>query len=352
MVITCPHALGLAIPLVVAVSTTLSAKNGLLIRNRTSFENSRKIDTVLFDKTGTLTEGEFGVEAVESFSDDYNNEEILQKAASLERESEHPIANGIVKRAEEDEIELLKVDDFEIIKGKGVVGEIDGRNLKAVSPGFLEENEIEVPQSALKEGPFTEVFILEAGNLIGMIRLADQIRESSYQAVQKLKDRGIKVKMLTGDNQKTAEYVSNELGLTDYFAEILPDEKQKKVEELQAQGAFVAMTGDGVNDAPALAKADIGIAIGSGTDVAAETADIILVESDPLDVLKLIEFGSLTFKKMLQNLFWATGYNAFAIPLAAGVLAGFEIMISPAVGAVLMSMSTVIVAINAKMLKF
>ncbi|MFW5979369.1 MAG: copper-translocating P-type ATPase [Halanaerobium sp.] len=352
MVITCPHALGLAIPLVVAVSTTLSAKNGLLIRNRTAFENSRKIDTVLFDKTGTLTEGEFGVEAVESFSDDYNKEDILQKAASLERESEHPIANGIVKRAESDQIELLKVDDFEIIKGKGVSGEIDCRDLKAVSPGYLEENDVEVPQSALKEGPFTEVFVLEAEKLIGMIRLADQIRESSYQAVQKLKDRGIKVKMLTGDNQKTAEYVSNELGLTDFFAEVLPDQKQEKVAELQAEGAFVAMTGDGVNDAPALAKADIGIAIGSGTDVAAETADIILVESDPLDVLKLIEFGSLTFKKMLQNLFWATGYNAFAIPLAAGVLAGIGIMISPAVGAVLMSMSTVIVAINAKMLKF
>ncbi len=352
MVITCPHALGLAIPLVVAVSTTLSAKNGLLIRNRTAFENARKIDTVLFDKTGTLTEGEFGVEAVESFADNYNEQDILQKAASLEQESEHPIANGIVKKAETDELELLKVDDFEIIKGKGVIGKIDGTDMKAVSPGYLEENEIGVPENALKEGPFTEVFILEAGSLIGMIRLADQIRASSYQAVQKLKDRGIKVKMLTGDNQKTAEYVSNELGLTDYFAEVLPDEKQKKVEELQAEGDFVAMTGDGVNDAPALAKADIGIAIGSGTDVAAETADIILVESDPLDVLKLIEFGSLTFKKMIQNLFWATGYNAFAIPLAAGVLAGFGIMISPAVGAVLMSMSTVIVAINAKMLKF
>lgn len=352
MVITCPHALGLAIPLVVAVSTTLSAKNGLLIRNRTAFENARKIDTVLFDKTGTLTKGEFGVEAVESFVEEYNNEDILQKAASLEQESEHPIAAGIVKKAETDKIKLLKVEDFEIIKGKGVIGQIDGIDFKAVSPGYLEEKSIEIPQDSLKEGPFTEIFILESGNLIGMIRLADQIRESSYQAVKKLKDKGIKVKMLTGDNQKTAEYVSNELGLTDFFAEILPDQKQKKVEELQSEGAFVAMTGDGVNDAPALAKADIGIAIGSGTDVAAETADIILVESDPLDVLKLIEFGSLTFKKMLQNLFWATGYNAFAIPLAAGVLAGVGIMISPAVGAVLMSMSTVIVAVNAKMLKF
>ena len=352
MVITCPHALGLAIPLVVAVSTTLSAKNGLLIRNRTAFENARKIDTVLFDKTGTLTKGEFGVEAIESFGDQYNQKEILQKAASLEQESEHPIAQGIVKQAEEDEVELLKVEDFEIMKGKGVVGKIAGTDLKAVSPGYLEENEIEVPQEALKAGPFTEVFILESGQLIGMVRLADQIRESSYQAVQKLKDKGIKVKMLTGDNQKTAEYVSNELGLTDYFAEVLPDQKQQRVKELQAEGDFVAMTGDGVNDAPALAQADIGIAIGSGTDVAAETADIILVESDPIDVLKLIEFGSLTFKKMLQNLFWATGYNAIAIPLAAGVLSGFGIMISPAVGAVLMSMSTVIVAINAKLLKF
>ena len=352
MVITCPHALGLAIPLVVAVSTTLSAKNGLLIRNRTAFENARKIDTVLFDKTGTLTKGEFGVETVESFVDNYNKEDIIQKSASLEQESEHPIAKGIVKKAEEDEVELLKIDDFQIIKGKGVIGEIDGRDLKAVSPGYLKENEIETPQDALKEGPFTEVFIIEDGNLIGMIRLADQIRESSYETVQKLKDKEIKVKMLTGDNQKTAQYVSDELGLTDFFSEVLPDQKQKKVEELQAEGDFVAMTGDGVNDAPALAKADIGIAIGSGTDVAAETADIILVESDPMDVLKLIEFGSLTYRKMLQNLFWATGYNAFAIPLAAGVLAGVGIMISPAIGAVLMSMSTVIVAINAKLLKF
>jgi len=352
MVITCPHALGLAIPLVVAVSTTLSAKNGLLIRNRTAFENSRKIDTVLFDKTGTLTEGEFGVETVKSFKEEYNEEEIIKKAASLEKESEHPIANGIVKKAESDKIELLKVDDFEIIKGKGVIGKINGRDLKAVSKAFLEENKIKIPDNTLKEGPFTEVFILENGNLIGMIRLADQIRESSYKTVQKLKNKGIKVKMLTGDNHKTAQYVSNELGLNDFFAEVLPDQKQKKVKELQAQGDFVAMTGDGVNDAPALAKADIGIAIGSGTDVAAETADIILVESDPFDVLKLIEFGSLTFKKMMQNLFWATGYNAFAIPLAAGVLSSYGIMISPAMGAILMSLSTVIVAFNAKLLKF
>ena len=352
MVITCPHALGLAIPLVVAVSTTLSAKNGLLIRNRTAFENSRKIDTVLFDKTGTLTEGEFGVETIKSFKEEYSQKEIIKKAASLEKESEHPIANGIVKRAEADEIELFKVDDFEIIKGKGVIGKINGRDLKAVSRAFLEENQIEIPDNTLKEGPFTEVFILEEGSLIGMIRLADQIRESSYRTVQKLKNKGIKVKMLTGDNYKTAQYVSNELGLNDFFAEVLPDQKQKKVEELQEQGDFVAMTGDGVNDAPALAKADIGIAIGSGTDVAAETADIILVESDPYDVLKLIEFGSLTFKKMMQNLFWATGYNAFAIPLAAGVLSSYGIMISPAMGAILMSLSTVIVAFNAKLLKF
>ena len=352
MVITCPHALGLAIPLVVAVSTTLSAKNGLLIRNRTAFENSRKIDTVLFDKTGTLTEGEFGVETIKSFKEEYSQKEIIKKAASLEKESEHPIANGIVKRAEADEIELFKVDDFEIIKGKGVIGKINGRDLKAVSRAFLEENQIEIPDNTLKEGPFTEVFILEEGSLIGMIRLADQIRESSYRTVQKLKNKGIKVKMLTGDNYKTAQYVSNELGLNDFFAEVKKKKKQKKVEELQAQGDFVAMTGDGVNDAPALAKADIGIAIGSGTDVAAETADIILVESDPYDVLKLIEFGSLTFKKMMQNLFWATGYNAFAIPLAAGVLSSYGIMISPAMGAILMSLSTVIVAFNAKLLKF
>ncbi|SFL77303.1 copper-translocating P-type ATPase [Halanaerobium salsuginis] len=352
MVITCPHALGLAIPLVVAVSTTMAAKNGLLIRNRTAFENARKIDTILFDKTGTLTEGEFGVEAVVSFGEDYSKEDILRHAASLEQESEHPIARGIIKKAKSDELDLLKVKDFAIMKGKGVKAKISDTEFKAVSPGYLTENEIEVPADALKEGPFTEVFILKSGQLIGLVRLADQIRESSYQVVKKLKDKGIKVKMLTGDNQKTAQYVSNELGLNDFFAEVLPDQKQKKVAELQENGAFVAMTGDGVNDAPALAKADIGIAIGSGTDVAAETADIILVESDPLDVLKLIEFGGLTFKKMVQNLFWATGYNAFAIPLAAGVLAGFGIMISPAIGAVLMSLSTVIVAVNAKLLKF
>ncbi|TDW00929.1 Cu2+-exporting ATPase [Halanaerobium saccharolyticum] len=352
MVITCPHALGLAIPLVVAVSTTLSAKNGLLIRNRTAFENARKIDTVLFDKTGTLTKGEFGVQDIEIFAADYDREKVLKIASALEQESEHPIAAGIVAKAEEENLKIDSVQDFEIMKGKGVKARLDGQEMFVVSPGYLEENNLEIPDSALKEGPFTEVFLVIKDQVIGMLRLADKIRESSYEAVQELKDKGIKVKMLTGDNQKTAAYVSKELGLTDYFAEILPDEKEKKVRELQNEGAFVAMTGDGVNDAPALARADIGIAIGSGTDVAAETADIILVESDPKDVVQLVNFGSLTFKKMIQNLFWATGYNAFAIPLAAGVLAGFGIMISPAVGAVLMSMSTVIVAINAKMLKF
>ena len=352
MVITCPHALGLAIPLVVAVSTTLSAKNGLLIRNRTAFENARKIDTVLFDKTGTLTEGEFGVQDIEAFSNDYNREKVLKIAAALEQESEHPIATGIMAKAEKENLKLDSVQNFEIMKGKGVKAELNGQEMFVVSPGYLEENDLKIPDSALKEGPFTEVFLVINDQVIGMLRLADQIRESSYEAVKELKDKGIKVKMLTGDNEKTAAYVSKELGLTDYFAEILPDEKEKKVRELQNEGAFVAMTGDGVNDAPALARADIGIAIGSGTDVAAETADIILVESDPKDVVQLVNFGSLTFKKMIQNLFWATGYNAVAIPLAAGVLAGYGIIISPAVGAVLMSMSTVIVAINAKLLKF
>ncbi|MFW6309427.1 MAG: heavy metal translocating P-type ATPase, partial [bacterium] len=352
MVITCPHALGLAIPLVVAVSTTLSAKNGLLIRNRTAFENSRKIDTVIFDKTGTLTEGEFGVQAVKSFVDDNNENDILRKAAALEQESEHPIATGIVKEAKKRELVIEKVTDFEIIKGKGVKAKLEGENLFAGSPGYLNEKEIEIPESARKEGAFTEVFLVEEGRLIGMLRLADKIRKSSYEAVENLKAQGIKVKMLTGDNQKTARYVSEELGLTDYFAEVLPDEKQDYIEKFQKENAFVAMTGDGVNDAPALARADIGIAIGSGTDVAAETADIILVESDPQDVVQLIKFGRLTFKKMMQNLFWATGYNAFAIPLAAGVLAGYGIMISPALGAVFMSLSTVIVAINARLLKF
>ena len=351
MVITCPHALGLAMPLVVATSTAQSAKNGLLIRNRTQFENSRKIDTVVFDKTGTLTQGNFGVNFVEIFDEKYNEEKVIEIAATLEGNSEHPIATGIMKKQEEMGLSPLEMNDFQAIKGKGVEGKIDGKHILVVSPGYLKENNFKVPRDLPEHGLSTDVFLIIDDKLIAAIGLSDKIREESYNAIKRLREEGIKTWMLTGDNENTAKQVSEELGMDGYFAEVLPDQKQEKIKELQAEGGFVAMTGDGVNDAPALAQADVGIAIGSGTDVAAETADIILVNSNPEDVVSLIDFGKATYKKMIQNLAWATGYNVFAIPLAAGVLSGIGIVISPAVGAVLMSLSTVIVAINAKLLK-
>lgn len=351
MVITCPHALGLAAPLVVAYSTTLSAQNGLLIRNRTAFENSRKIDTIVFDKTGTLTLGEFGVDFIKNIDSNYSEDEVLKYAASLEKGSEHLIAKGIINKAEEKELNLFEVNDFQAIKGKGIKGKINDKEALVVSPGYLKENNIEKPEDIPENSISTDVFLIIEGEVIGVIGLSDQIREESYDAVKKLKEDGIKCWMLTGDNEKTAKEVSEKLGLDGYFAEVLPDEKQDKIKELQKDSKFVAMTGDGVNDAPALAQADVGIAIGSGTDVAAETADIILVNSNPEDVVSLIKFGEATYKKMVQNLIWASGYNIVAIPLAAGVLYSFGILISPAVGALLMSLSTVIVAVNAKLLK-
>ncbi|MBC8231606.1 cadmium-translocating P-type ATPase [bacterium] len=351
MVIACPHALGLAIPLVVAVSTALSAKNGLLIRNRTAFENARKISTIVFDKTGTLTEGKFGVSSIQTLNEQFDEKRIIQLAASLEKNSEHPIATGILDKAEEFEVESLEVLDFQAIKGKGVQGIIEGKSIKVVSPGYLRENEIKTTETLDIDEVATVVFLLVEEELAGAISLADKIREESYDAIERLKRADIKCWMLTGDNEKIAAKVSGELKLDGYFAEVLPHEKQENIKDLQSKGEFVAMTGDGVNDAPALAQADVGIAIGSGTDVAAETADIILVNSNPADVTSLILFGKATYKKMIQNLLWATGYNFFAIPLAAGVLYGAGIIISPAIGAILMSLSTVIVAINAKMLR-
>lgn len=351
MVITCPHALGLAAPLVVASSTAQSAKNGLLIRNRTQFENSRKIDTVVFDKTGTLTHGEFAVNFIEVFDDNYNENQVLEIAASLEQNSEHPIATGIMKKQKDLDLTLRKISEFQAIQGKGVEAKVDGKHVVVVSPGYLKENNIKVPKNLPEHGVSTDVFLLIDQQLIAAIGLSDKIRPESYEAIKRLKEEGIKTWMLTGDNETTAKLVSEELGLDGYFAEVLPEEKQAKIKELQAEGRFVAMTGDGVNDAPALAQADVGIAIGSGTDVAAETADIILVNSNPQDVVSLIDFGRATYRKMVQNLVWATGYNVIAIPLAAGVLSGVGIIISPAVGAILMSLSTVIVAINAKLLK-
>ncbi len=351
MVITCPHALGLAIPLVVAVSTALSARNGLLIRDRTAFENSRKITTIVFDKTGTLTEGNFGVSSVQTVDNTYDEKKIIQLAAALEKNSEHPIATGILEKAKNLDVKTPEVSDFKAIKGKGVEGIIEGKSVKVVSPGYLKEKNIQIPNNQKLSSSDTVVFLLVNNRLVGIISLSDKIREESFSAIERLKKAGIKCWMLTGDNKRIAKKVSDELKLDGYFAEVLPHEKQEKVKELQSKDEFVAMTGDGVNDAPALAQADVGIAIGSGTDVAAETADIILVNSNPADVTSLILFGRATYKKMAQNLVWATGYNVVAIPLAAGVMYSQGILLSPAMGAVLMSLSTVIVAINARLLR-
>lgn len=351
MVITCPHALGLAIPLVVAVSTALSAKSGLLIRNRTAFEQARNLQAIIFDKTGTLTKGEFGVTEVLSFFDEFSKKEILKYAATIESESEHPIAKGIVESSE-DKYELR---NFNSVPGKGVEGKVKGKDVKVVSPGYLEENGIEIMEKEnivkLSGQGKTVVFVIIEGKLVGAIALADIIREESREAVKQLKEMGIKTMMLTGDNKQVAKWVADEIGVDDYFAEVLPDKKAEKVKEVQGRGIIVAMTGDGVNDAPALAQADVGIAIGAGTDVAVETADIILVKSNPKDVVALVRFAQATYNKMIQNLIWATGYNIIAIPLAAGVLYSEGIILSPAIGAVLMSLSTIIVAINARILK-
>lgn len=349
MVISCPHALGLAIPLVVAISTAVSAGKGLLIRNRTAFENARKITAMVFDKTGTLTEGKFGVSRHESLSDDIAKEELLSFVASLEQQSEHPIAQGIVKAAKEAKLKLKKVENFESLTAKGIQGKIDGKSWKVVSPRYLKENKIEIPEKAGSDAAETIVFALREEKLIGFIALSDKIREESSKAIETLREKGMKLYMATGDNEKTAKAVSDKLGLDGYYSEVLPHQKVEIIKKLQKEGHFVAMTGDGVNDAPALAQANVGIAVGSGTDVAAETADIILVNSNPKDIANLVLFGRATYNKMIQNLAWATGYNAIALPLATGFIPG--LVISPAIGAVFMSLSTVIVAINAQLLK-
>lgn len=351
MVISCPHALGLAVPLVVAISTSVSAQKGLLIRNRTAFENARKITTIIFDKTGTLTKGEFGVTRYKSVSDDYSDEDILSVAASLESQSEHPIGSGIVRKAEEKELDFKEAKDFSNIKGKGVKASLDGKNIKIVGPGFLKENDIEQPDDAFKDESETVVFVVVEEKLAGFIALADEIREESHEAIKTLKSKNIKIMMATGDNEEVAKSVAKTLQLDDYHAQVLPEDKQDIIKKLQKKGEFVAMTGDGINDAPALAQADVGIAVGSGTDVAAETADIVLVNSNPNDIASLILFGTATHRKMIQNLWWAAGYNIVAIPLAAGVLISAGILLSPAVGAALMSLSTIIVAINAQLLR-
>jgi Cu2+-exporting ATPase len=350
MVITCPHALGLAVPLVIAVSTALAASNGLLIRNRPAFERARNVQAIIFDKTGTLTEGRFGVTDTLLLAQDVNEDTLRQYAASVEANSEHPIAKAIAAAAEN----KLLVEDFKGIAGKGAEGRVEGKEIEVVSPGFLSEQNIDVDDGRveeLKAQGKTVVFVLFDGQLKGAIALADIIRPESKQAIAALKAMNIKCMMLTGDNKQVAQWASDQVGLDEYFAEVLPQDKAAKVKEVQSRGGLVAMTGDGVNDAPALAQADLGIAIGAGSDVAVETADIVLVRSNPLDVVALLKLSKATYGKMIQNLVWATGYNAFAIPLAAGALYTWGVLLSPALGAALMAASTVIVAINARLLR-
>ncbi len=350
MVITCPHALGLAVPLVVAVSTAISAKEGLLIRDRAAFERARNIQAIIFDKTGTLTEGRFGVTDVISLRDDMNERELLNYAGAVEAHSEHPIAKAIAASVRE----ALSVEGFRAIPGKGAEGIVSGKAVKVVSPGFLRESGIRIDDERIAklagQGK-TVVFLMVEGELSGAVALADVIRPESKKAISLLRRMNVRCMMLTGDNSQVAQWVSEQIDLDEYFAEVLPEEKAAKVKEVQQRGLVVAMAGDGVNDAPALAQADVGIAIGAGTDVAVETADVVLVKSNPLDAVSIIGLARATYRKMVQNLVWATGYNAIAIPLAAGVLYKSGVLVSPAIGAVLMSVSTVIVAINARFLR-
>ncbi|MFO8173491.1 MAG: copper-translocating P-type ATPase, partial [Longimicrobiales bacterium] len=352
MVITCPHALGLAIPLVVAVSTSLGAKNGLLIRNRAAFEAARELDAILFDKTGTLTKGEFGVSDTLTFGE-MDEDRVRKLAAAVESRSEHPIARGIAGAVEE----APSVEDFDSIPGKGAMGKVEGKEVRVVSPGYLKEENLDEgvldheDVTRLSEEGKTVVFVVVDGKVEGAVALADMIRDDSRDAIRRLKEMGIQPMMITGDEERVAKWVAEELELEDYFAEVLPEDKAEKVKEVQGRGLKVAMTGDGVNDAPALAQADVGIAVGAGTDVAVEAADIVLVRSNPSDVQAVVQLSKATYRKMVQNLWWAAGYNIVAIPLAAGALYWAGIMLGPAVGAAIMSASTVIVAVNARLLE-
>ncbi len=351
MVIACPHALGLAIPLVVAISTTLSATRGLLVKNRSAFERARNLQAIIFDKTGTLTQGRFGVAEVSIFDHSISKDELLNLAASVESHSEHPVAQGIARSTGT----RYPVAEFKAIPGKGVQAQVQGHSVRVISPGYLKELGLPVDHARaaeLSKGGRTVVFVLVDDKIAGAIALRDLVRPESKSAVDRIKGAGIRTIMLTGDNTIVAEWVAREMGLDEYFAEVLPQDKAAKVKEIQTRGLSVGMVGDGINDAPALAQADVGFAIGAGTDVAAETADVILVRNDPNDVLSVIGLSRATYRKMIQNLFWATGYNAFAIPIGAGVLSRWDIVLTPAAGAILMSLSTIIVAINSKLLRF
>ena len=354
MVIACPHALGLAVPLVVAVSTALAAKEGLLIRDRSAFEAARLLQAVVFDKTGTLTEGRFGVSDVVLLSSDVTEGSLLEMAAAVESRSEHPIARAVVDEAKRRGLEPARAEDFKALPGVGAQATVGGRQVLAVSPGYLTEHGIAVEDPRVEEIAAqgkTVVYVLLGGKPAGAIAMADLIRSESREAVTRLKEMGVECMMLTGDNRHVAAWVAGELGLDDYFAEVLPHQKSEKIKEIKGRGLIVAMVGDGVNDAPALAEADVGIAIGAGTDVAIESADIVLVRNDPRDIVAIIGLARSTYRKMAQNLVWATGYNAFAIPAAAGVLYPVGIVLTPAIGAVFMSLSTIIVAVNARRLK-
>ena len=351
IVICCPHALGLAVPLVVARSTAISAQNGLLIKNRTAFENARKVSTLVFDKTGTLTVGKFEVSAVVPLQDNVTEKDLISLASALEQHSEHPIATGILQKAKDLAVPIPAIENFHALTGQGVEAHVEGKAVKVVSRGYLKEKNILFPQNMKTDESETLVFLLIDQVPAGYIALSDSIRAESFEAIKRLRENHIKSLLLTGDNKKVAETVSRKLGMDSFLAEVLPHQKLEKIKELQSRGEFVAMTGDGVNDAPALAQADVGIAVGSGSDIAAETAGIVLVNSNPKDIVSLILFGKATYKKMVQNLAWATGYNLVALPLAAGVLYKAGILLSPAAGAVLMSLSTIIVAINARLLK-
>ena len=352
MVTSCPHALGVAIPLVIAISTTSAATNGLLIRNRTAFETSRNLTTIIFDKTGTLTKGSHEVQKVISLSEKYSKDEVLQYAAAVQQNSEHFIARGVLKKLKDQKLPLWESSEFTYEQGIGVHGVVNHKNIVAAGPNYFKIRMLDVPliPDEIDQSLETVNFLLIDDEVVGMITFEDALRDTAQEAITKLKEMNIKSFLLTGDNEQIAKAVASKLGMDGYLANVLPHEKLEKVKEFQNNGEIVAMTGDGVNDAPALAQANVGIAVGSGTDVAAETADIILVNSDPKDVVNMIAFGRATYRKMIQNLFWAIGYNVIAIPLAAGVLYPY-FMLSPAMGAVLMSLSTIVVALNAQLLK-
>lgn len=352
ILIACPHALGLAVPLVTAVSTSIGAQNGLLIRDRVAFENARKLTAVIFDKTGTLTEGAFGISDIEAVG--ITQDELLLLAYSVELNSEHPIAKGIVNEGKKLNLQKKAVKNFKNIPGKGLKATVDSRDIEIVSPGYMFQEKIDfdvIQYEKLAQMGKTVIFVLEGKTLLGYLALSDIIRATSKETIDRLKAMDIETVLLTGDNHRVANYVAKKLNIDTVMAEVLPQEKATKIDELINEGKIVAMTGDGINDAPSLAKADLGIAIGAGTDIAIETADVILVKSNPLDVATIVTLSKATYKKMIQNLIWGTGYNIIALPLAAGILYNQGIMISPALGAVLMSLSTIIVAINARLLK-